>query len=72
MIKFTDLSNKVNELIMTDFGDILFKIIRITIMVFLFAHWLGCIFWVGGISKDHTDDQTWIKNNSIQDAGVAE
>jgi len=50
MIKFSDLSNRVNELILTDFGDIMFKALRITIMVFLFAHWLGCIFWVVGVS----------------------
>ncbi|CDW76390.1 UNKNOWN [Stylonychia lemnae] len=67
MIKFSDLSNRVNELIMTDFGDIMFKALRICIMVFLFAHWLGCIFWVVGISQDHIKNFTWIKANSLQD-----
>jgi len=33
MVKFSDLSNRVNELILTDFGDIIFKALRITIMV---------------------------------------
>lgn len=36
---------------MTDGAEILFKSLKLILLVFLFAHWLACIFWVVGITS---------------------
>ena len=51
VIKISVLQEKINDLIMTDNGDVMFKACKLVITTFLVAHWLGCTFWVIGTSE---------------------
>lgn len=57
---------------MTDFGEIIFKALKLSIFIFGIAHWLGCIFWIVGISQRYEQPDTWIKSIGIQDASSLE
>eukprot|EP00347_Sterkiella_histriomuscorum_P021932 403332268 len=61
IIKFTDLQSRVYDFIMTEVGEIFFKAFKLSFLIFMVAHWLGCFFWLIGGTQDHISAETWIR-----------
>ena len=63
VLKFTLLFDRIFELIMTETMEMLFKAFKITVTIFLVAHWLACIFFLIGKTQGKNHDMTWLRFN---------
>lgn len=60
----------LEELIVSEFANLMLRFFKLSIMLFFVAHWHACFFYMVGVNQWETLGDTWLYIQQLQDESI--